>query len=185
MEKTIPKKIPFLTPCLPLEASDKEDKKEESEYVTFTLKVRARTGSTAPSYKMKVAKFEDGTPAEWIDVLVALEEIWKHNSMVTATDREASIKTILREDSLTAFESSIDDSRAQDEDADDDASDIVLNNAMIDAALTDVSKNILPHRSLEIQKLWMRRAVRKPREMTVRKLVAIITKMNKSLARFP
>jgi hypothetical protein len=31
----------------------------------------------------------------------------------------------------------------------------------------------------------MRRAVRKPKEITVRKLVAIITKMNKSLARFP
>jgi hypothetical protein len=31
----------------------------------------------------------------------------------------------------------------------------------------------------------MRRAVRKPKEMTVRKLVAIITKMNKSLTRFP
>jgi hypothetical protein len=155
MEKTIPKKIPFLTTCLPFEASDKEDKKEESEYVTFTLKDRAGTGSTAPSYKMKVAKFEDGTPAEWIEVLDALEEIWKQNSMVTATDREASIKTILREDALTTFESSIDDSRAQDEDAENDASDIVFDNAMIDTALTDVSKNIFPHQALEIQKLWM------------------------------
>jgi hypothetical protein len=186
MEKTILKKTPFLTPCLPLEASDKEDKKEESEHVTFRLKVKAGTGSTAPSYKMKVAMFEDGTPQEWIDVLETLEEIWKQNSMVMATDREASIKTILWEDALTAFESSIDDSRAQDEDADDNASDIVLDNAMIDAALTDVSKNIFPHRrALEIQKLWMWRAVCKPKEMTVHKLVAIITKMNKSLARFP
>jgi hypothetical protein len=41
MEKTIPKKDSFLTLCLLLEASDKEDKKEESDYVTFTLKVRA------------------------------------------------------------------------------------------------------------------------------------------------
>jgi hypothetical protein len=56
---------------------------------------------------------------------------------------------------------------------------------MIETALTDVSKNIFPHRALEIQKLWMRRAVRKPKDMTVRKLVAIITKMNKSLTRFP
>jgi hypothetical protein len=96
MEKTIPKNIPSLTPCLPLEASDVENKKEESDYVTFTLKVRAGTGSTAPSSKMKVAKFEDGTPAEWIDVINALEEVWKHNSMVMnlAHDREASIKTI-------------------------------------------------------------------------------------------
>jgi hypothetical protein len=38
-------------------------------------------------------------------------------------------------------------------DAEDDAEDIVLNNAMIDTALTDASKNIFPHRALEIQKL--------------------------------
>ena len=179
MEKTIPKKIPFLTPCLPLEASDKEDKKEESEYVTFTLKVRAGTGASAPSYKMKVAKFEDGTPAEWIEVLDSLEEIWKQNSMTSAADREASVKTILREDALTAFESSIDDSQP------DDDEDRILDVAMIQKALNDVAKNIFPHRALEIQKLWMRRAVRKPKEMTIRKLVAVITKMNKSLARFP
>jgi hypothetical protein len=48
-----------------LEASDKEDKKEESNYVTFTLKVQAgQTGTSAPTYKMKVAKFEDGTPTK-------------------------------------------------------------------------------------------------------------------------
>jgi hypothetical protein len=155
MEKTIPKKIPFLTPCLPLEASDVEDKKEESDYVTFTLKVRAGTGSTAPSYKMKVAKFEDGTPAEWIDVVNALEEVWKQNYMNLAHEREASIKTILREDALTAFEASIDDSKEQPEDADDDAADIDFDNDMIETALTDVSKNIFPHRALEIQNLWM------------------------------
>jgi hypothetical protein len=92
MDKTIPKKNAFLTPCLPLEASDKEDKKEESDYVTFTLKVRAgQTGTSAPSYKMKVAKFEDGTPTEWIEVMNALEEIWKQNSLTTASDRQASV----------------------------------------------------------------------------------------------
>jgi hypothetical protein len=85
---------------------------------------------------------------------------------------------------LTAFEASIDDSKEQPEDADDDAADIALDNAMIEAALTDVSKTIFPYRALEIQKLWMRRAVRKPKDMTVRKLIAIITKMNKSLTRF-
>jgi hypothetical protein len=131
MEKAIPKNIPFLTPCLLLEASDDEDNKEESDYVTFVLKVRAGTGSTAPSYRMKVAKFEDGTPAEWIDVVNALEDILKQNSMNLAHDCEASIKTILREDALTAFEASIDNSIEQPEDAEDDAADIVLNNDMI------------------------------------------------------
>jgi hypothetical protein len=112
--------------------------------VTFTLKVRAGTGSTAPSYKMKVAKSEDGTPSEWIDVVNALEEVWKQNAMNLAHDREASIKTISREDALTAFESSIDNSKEQPEDADDDAADIALDNVMITTALTDVSKTSPP-----------------------------------------
>jgi hypothetical protein len=56
---------------------------------------------------------------------------------------------------------------------------------MIDDVLISVAKNIFPHRALEIQKNWMRRQIRKPKDMPVRKLVAIITKMNNSLARFP
>jgi hypothetical protein len=50
---------------------------------------------------MKVAKFEDGTPTEWIEVMNALEAIWKQNALTTASDRQASVKTILREDALT------------------------------------------------------------------------------------
>jgi hypothetical protein len=38
---------------------------------------------------------------------------------------------------------------------------------------------------LEIQKLWMRRAIRKPKDMTFRKLVAAVMKMNKSLSKVP
>jgi hypothetical protein len=55
---------------------------------------------------------------------------------------------------------------------------------MIDDALISVAKNIFPHRVLEIQKIWMRRAIRKPKDMPVRKLIVILTKMNNSLTRF-
>jgi hypothetical protein len=56
---------------------------------------------------------------------------------------------------------------------------------MIDDALISVAKNIFPHRALEIQKIWMRRAIRKPKDMPVCKLIVILTKMNNSLTRFP
>jgi FtsZ-interacting cell division protein YlmF len=186
MERTIPKKNSYLTPCLPLEASDKEDKKEESDYVTLTVKVRAgQTGTSAPSYKMKVAKFEDGTPTKWIDVMNALEEICKQNSLTQASDRQASVKTILREDALTAFEASFDEDLEPEKDADERTPEKGLTPTMIDDALISVAKNICPHRALEIQKIWMRRQIRKLKDMPVRKLAAIITKMNNSLARFP
>jgi hypothetical protein len=164
----------------------KEDKKKESDHVTFTLKVRTgQTGTSAPSYKMKVAKFEDGTPTEWIEVMNALEAIWKQNSLNTASDRQASVKTILREDALTAFEASIHEDLEPEENAAEGATAIQITTEMIDEALISVAKNIFPHRALEIQKIWMKRQVRKPKDMPVRKMIAIITKMNNSLARFP
>jgi hypothetical protein len=134
---------------------------------------------------MKVAKFEDGTPTEWIEVINALEEIWKQNSLTTGSDRQASVKTILREDALTAFEASIDEDLEPEEGAAEGGPANQLTTEMIDDALISVAKNIFPHRALEIQKIWMKRQIRKPKSMPVRKMIAIITKMNNSLARFP
>jgi hypothetical protein len=112
---------------------------------------------------MNVAKFEDGTPTEYIDVMDALKEIWKQNSLTTASDRQASVKAILREDALTAFEASIDEDLEPDEDADERTPEKGLTPTMIDDALISVAKNIFPHRALEIQKIWMRRQIRKPK----------------------
>jgi hypothetical protein len=84
---------------------------DQTELVQFTLKVRAGSATNAPTYKRKVARFNSGTPAEWIAVLEALEEIFAQNSVVTALDRENVIRTILRGDSWTAFESSMQESR--------------------------------------------------------------------------
>jgi hypothetical protein len=80
---------------------------------------------------------------------------------------------------LTAFEASLKES--QDGDEDDEEEVLTLTTEMIDVGLTDVSKTISPHRALEIQKLRMRRAIRKPKDMTL----AAVMKMNKSLSKFP
>jgi hypothetical protein len=132
---------------------------------------------------MKVAKFGSGTPAIWIEVLNSLNKIWTQNVMTTATDREASVKTIVCDDALTAFEASLEES--QDGDEDDEVEVLALTTEMVNVGLTDVSKTIFPHRALEIQKLWMRRAIRKPKDMTFRKLVAAVMQMNKSSSKFP
>jgi hypothetical protein len=94
---------------------------------------------------MKVAKLGSGTPAIWIEVLNSLNEIWTQNGMTTATDREASVKTILRDDALTAFEASLEES--QDGDKDDEDEVFTLTTEMVDMRL-----DYLPRQSLvEIQ----------------------------------
>jgi hypothetical protein len=83
----------------------------------------------------------------------ALEEIWTQNSLTTASDRQASVKTILREDALTAFEASIDEDLEPEDDAPASAPKLGLTPTMIDDALISVAKNVFPHRALEIQKI--------------------------------
>ena len=122
-------------PCLSLVPAVKGDV-DATELVQFTLKVRAGSAVNAPIYKRKVARFNSGTPAEWIAVLEALEEIFAQNSVVTAQDRENVIRTILRGDSWTAFESSIVESRVNPEDL---ANPVALDIEMISTALKAVS----------------------------------------------
>ena len=83
--------VNYLTPCLLLHQETKVDPIERN-LVQFTLKVKAGSGSTAPTYKKKVERFYSGTPTEWIEVLACLEEIWTLNGVTSAADREAVLK---------------------------------------------------------------------------------------------
>lgn len=168
-------------PCLSLVPAAKSDV-DETELVQFSLKVRAGSAVSAPTYKRKVARFTNGTPAQWIAVLEALDEIFAQNSLVAAMDRENVIRTILRGDSWTAYESSIQESRVHPENV---GEQLALTVEMVDTALKAVSNEVFPHRALVNQVAWMKRRMRKPISMSVRQFVASVTQMNGKLIRFP
>ena len=161
--------------CLPLIDEERDDPKE-SDQVQLTLKVKAGSGIKAPVYRIKIPRFYSGTVAEWIDVLDALEEVWEQNTLEKASDIEASIKMILRDDALTTYEASVQDQVASGE---------PHSQEVITKALEEVSKQVFPHRALENQRYWMRSKITKPRAMTVRKLFSCLTRMNSKLIRFP
>ena len=168
-------------PCLTLTPTVKSDV-NETELIQFALKVRAGSAVNALTYKRKVARFTGGTPAEWIAVLEALDEIFLQNSVSAPLDRENVIRTILRGDSWTAFESSIQESR---ENPDAPAVPLPLTVEMVTTALKAVSNEVFPHRALTNQINWMRRRMRKPATMSIRHFVASVTQMNGKLIRFP
>jgi hypothetical protein len=55
----------------------------------------------------------------------------------------------------------------------------------IEKALAAVATSVFPHRALEIQRLWMNRAMRKPYDLSTRKTAAAITRLNNCLPLFP
>ena len=55
----------------------------------------------------------------------------------------------------------------------------------IETALESVTNIVFPKRALEIQKLWMNRAMRKPAELSTRKTAAALSRINNLLPYFP
>ena len=183
MENPVPKKIAFLVPPLPLIEEAEEDSKS-TDVIEFLLKQRAGSGATAPSYKLKVHRFQEGTVGQWIAVRKSISELWVQNSLVSQTDRLANIKAILRGESLTVFEVAIEE-LTHDTNDDGTIETIILTDEMLLSGLNAVAETVFPHRALEIQKQWMRRGLKKPKTLTFCKTVAAVGRLNNSIPYFP
>ena len=155
---------------------------DKTKLVTFDLLIRAGSAAASPKYKKVVKTFEEGTPAEWLDVLLGLREIWRQNTVNGPSDREATVAAILKGESKTAFDAALEDARLN---PDDEGEHLALSTEHIEEALKAVTTIVFPHRALEIQKLWMQRNMRKPAELSTRGTAAAITKINNSLPLFP
>jgi hypothetical protein len=65
---------------------------------------------------------------------------------------------------LTSFEASLEEARRNDDE--EDGALLPIEAVMVDTVLTIVATIVLPHRALEIQRLWMNRGMRKPYKLT-------------------
>ena len=184
----IPKKLKFLKPSLTL-IDEESIPLDKEKLVTFTLKSKAsatgRSGQNATNtYKLAVKRFEEGTAWEFITVLGKLEEIWRQNSVTTAADKEAVIKSVFHGDSLTQFVTGVTSAR-QTVQADGTTVEDDLAVAHVDAGLNSVARNVFLHKALRNQKQWMHRGMRKPGDMKIRKFISTIVKINNALPFFP
>ncbi len=182
----IPRKKPntthFLKPVLPIIPEQLPNMEEnKSKYISIELKARVGASTSSSStYKKYVKLFEEGTPQEWIDTLQDIREIWTQNSITGPTDKVSTVRAILKGESLIAFESSLQEARLSEE-----GLEAILTAEHIELALQGVTATVFPHRALELQRLWMQRAMKKPYDLSIRKTVASITKINNSLPLFP
>ena len=180
MLSKIPKKTSFLKPVLPL-VPEEATKTEDDKSNTITMELKSQAGkSSGGTYKKHITLFDEGTPQEWIDTQRDIAEVWKQNNITQADDRMAIIKAILRGETLTTFEASIEEQRQ------DPVNGILaVKMEMVTKALAEVSNTIFPHRALEIQKQWMRKHLKKPAELSTYLTSAALSRMNNCLPFFP
>ena len=103
------KKSGSLQPVLPLipeKLPTKED--DKASFLTFELKSKEDQPEGAIKYKKNVRTFEEGSPQQWIDLLRDLREIWKQNGILDGSDRAATVRSLVKGESATAFESALD-----------------------------------------------------------------------------
>jgi hypothetical protein len=180
----IPRKMSYLVPSLTLVEEVPEDA-NSTEGISYLLKQRANsTAATATTYKMHVHRFDEGTVQQWIILRGKLDEIWTQNAVTGPTDQLATVRSILRGESLTCFNAYIEENSTTTNEQG-----VVTNVALTNAGVLDglhaVAETVFPFRSLSNQKLWMRRGMKKPKELSFRKTAAAVGRLNNSLPLFP
>jgi hypothetical protein len=117
-----------------------------------------------------------------MDALTGFREIWKQNSVTEPTDRAATVTTILKGDSLIAFESALADAMT---DPDDDEAPFDMDDNHVQEALLAVTTIVFPFRALENQKIWMLRYMKKPPDLLSRQMASALSRLNNYLPYFP
>ena len=113
-----------------------------------------------------------------------VKDIWRQNVVTRPADQAGVVTAILRGDTLTNFETALDQSRRQPDvvGLDGEEEELApLSSEHINFALDEVAKSVFPYRALENQKLWMTKSMFKPRSMTIRDTAVQIAWLNNSL----
>jgi hypothetical protein len=182
--ESIPRKTSYLVPSLTLVEEVPEDE-HPTERISYLLKQRAgSTGATATTYKVYVHRFCEGTVQQWITLRKAIDEIWTQNGIISPSDRLATVRAILRGESLTIFNATIEELKSGTDDTGEDTI-VPTSNESVLAGIHAVAETVFPFRALTNQKLWMRRGMKKPKELSFRKTAAAVGRLNNALPLFP
>jgi hypothetical protein len=121
---------------------------------------------------------------EWISFRKAIAELWLQNGITNAQDKVSSIYTILCRDLLTGFEEKIKELTTSIDDTGETVT-IAISDKTIEEGLNAIAQMVFPFRAFKTRKQWMRRRMRKFKELPIRKTVAAVGRPHNSLPLFP
>ena len=160
----------YVTPAINL---DRPAPKTLSKDNCLTFKLRSvptEEGST--TYELTVGYFKTGTPEELLLFLTSLKKIFVGQNITDGPNRYAIARRLLQGDSLAAF------NRA----ATQHGTETV---AHFEDTLKSLKAHVFPRKALANQKRYMRRFLRKPRDLSVREFTTRLVEINEMLNEFP
>ena len=162
-KRFIPTPIPLARPVLA------DLKKNEC----LALKLRTDPADVnSQTYELTVKFYRTGTPEEWLIFMRDLKRILVGQNVTTGPPRYAMLRRLVLGDTLAVFNKA----------AAEHGNETVAN---FETCLQAVTKHVFPQRAMAHQKRYMRRYMRKPRDMSTREFVARVTELNAYLTEFP
>ena len=142
------KKASSLQPIIPLIPTKKDpaDKTDKSNFIAIELKTRVGQPAGGTTYKKHLRLFNEGEVQEWIDLVIAVQEVWTQNSIAGGADRAATFRAVLRGETLVTFDAALVDCRRDGEGVQQP-----ITPEMVETAIKTVARAVFPHRALEIQ----------------------------------
>ena len=159
-----------LTPPITLERPEKEHL-EKGMYMEFKCKTNP-TAHDSATYNLPIPYFRTGKPEEWLRFRSNLNKVIAGQSITLPEHKYALARKLIEGDALAAFNEEAARHRT-------------MTNANLETSLNAVTAHVFPAQALRTQKRYMRRFLRKPREMATRKWAARVQEINSYLPSFP
>jgi hypothetical protein len=161
------------TPLLPPIPLVRDDEKEYAKGSYMSMKLRSTPADEhSPTHEIQVPYFKSGTCEQFLDFLDKVSAVFHGQNLTTGPQKVAFMRTVLKGDALSNFSQYF--ITAGNEDS-----------ATFDLAVKSLITHIFPLRALRIQKRYMRRYMRKPRDMKMRTYRNRVVELNNYLAKFP
>jgi len=174
----------IVIPVIPLEKPEEKQLKP-GEFHKYKLRT-VPTNEKSTTYELDIEFFDNGTPEKWLMTRRAILQVIHGQNITDYPEQCNAARRVLRGQSLTAFETSV---LAQQNmigkmvDPKDPSKGTFR--VKIENDLDMVTRHVFPPRAYQTQKRWMRRFLRKPKDMTTIKFVSRVKEINEYFDVFP
>ena len=159
-----------VTPAIALE---RPEPKEYSSQNFLSNKCYSTPGdANSNTYNVSVQYFEEGTPEEWLQLLAAHKRICQGQNINNGPGTYNALSRHLKGTILSKY-NTVQEARGNQ----------TLEHFNLVAA--DLTAHVFPSKAYVIQKRYMKKFIKKPRDMKIRALVSRIQELNNYLPSFP
>ena len=144
---------------------------QKHEYLSFSCRTNPGDENST-TYSLTIPFFKNDSPEEYFIFLKSVRQVFRGQNLTTGPQRYALMRRVLQGDALAAF------NRA----ATAEGAETVAN---LDEVIKGLTAHVLPRRAAVNQKRYMRRFLRKPAGVSMRKFMARVEEINKYIEQMP